>query len=288
MENLVAASWGGIGYSLAGLLVGLAVGATGVGGGSLMTPVLILFYGISPSLAVGTDLLYASVSKAFGVLLYRRNGSVDWAIVGWQALGSVPASLLTLWWLRQQGDTAALDHLIKLTLSVAIIVTATFTLLQGTIASYLRRGLPPAGNRKDLDPGVRRALTLLAGALIGSVVTISSVGAGVIGMMLLLLLYPKHHTVKIVGSDLAHAVLITAIAGLGHARLGTVDYPLLGWLLLGAMPGIWIGSRIGFRLEGPVLKRAVACLLLLVGSMSLYKAVVPSPAHTARVAVESK
>ena len=264
---------GGAGFSLAGLLVGVAVGATGVGGGSLMTPVLILFYGISPTLAVGTDLLYASISKSFGVLLYRQNGSVDWGIVGWQALGSVPASLLTLLALHHCGSTAALDHLIKLVLSLAIIVTAAFTLFQGAIAARLR----PAASRvvehegPVLGPLLQRGLTVAAGALIGSVVTVSSVGAGVIGMMLLLLLYPKHPPVKIVGSDLAHAVLITAIAGIGHARLGAVDYLMLGWLLLGALPGIWLGSRVGFRLDGAVLKRVVAVLLLVVGSMTLYK-----------------
>ena len=288
--DVAGGGFSGIGYSLAGLLVGAAVGATGVGGGSLMTPVLILFYGISPTLAVGTDLLYASVSKSFGVLLYRNHGSVDWRIVGWQALGSVPASLLTLLWLQHQGDVAALDRLIKLTLSIAIIVTATFTLFQGAIAARLRPAarLAQGGEHPDIDARLQRLLTVLAGALIGSVVTISSVGAGVIGMMLLLLLYPKHPPVKIVGSDLAHAVLITAIAGLGHARLGSVNYSLLGWLLLGAMPGIWIGSRVGFRLDGAALKRAVACLLLVVGSMTLYKAVQsPAPHPAASVAVET-
>ena len=273
----------GIGYSLAGLLVGLAVGATGVGGGSLMTPVLILFYGISPKLAVGTDLLYACISKAFGVLLYRRNGSVDWAIVGWQALGSVPAALLTLLWLRHLGDSGGLDRLIKLTLSSAIVITATFTLFQDAITARFRPNPPSDG--PGINPVLRRVLTVASGALIGCVVTISSVGAGVIGMMLLLLLYPKHAPVKLVGSDLAHAVLITAIAGLGHAKLGSVNYPLLGWLLLGAMPGILIGSRIGFRLDSQVLKRAVACLLLVVGSMSLYNVLgKPSPVAQASAA----
>lgn len=266
---------GGLGFSLAGLLVGLAVGATGVGGGSMMTPVLILFYGVSPALAVGTDLLYASLSKSFGVLLYRRRNSVDWSIVGWQALGSVPASLATLLLLQHLGHTAALDRLIKITLSLAIIVTATFTLLHGTINSSLRAGRSPAPARRELPPALQRGLTVAAGLFIGGVVTISSVGAGAIGMMLLLMLYPRHEPVKLVGSDLAHAVLITAIAGLGHARLGTIDYAMLGWLLLGAIPGIWLGSRVGFRLEGPALKRAVACLLLLVGSMTLSRAALP-------------
>ncbi|MBL6750858.1 MAG: sulfite exporter TauE/SafE family protein [Nevskia sp.] len=269
----------GFGFSLAGLFVGFAVGATGVGGGSLMTPILILFYGVAPSLAVGTDLLYASISKTFGVALYRQKNSVDWRIVGWQALGSVPAALLTLLWLRHIGNTAHLDQLIKLTLSVAIIATATFTLFQGTINSWLRGAQAATGHKSELPQHLQRALTIAAGILIGSVVTISSVGAGAIGMTLLLLLYPNHAPARLVGSDLAHAVLITAIAGLGHAHMGTVNYSLLGWLLVGALPGIWLGARVGFRLDGLLLKRAVAALLLVVGSTTLTKALGPSAGH---------
>lgn len=258
----------GFGFSLAGLVVGTAVGATGVGGGSLMTPILILFYGISPALAVGTDLLYASISKSFGVLLHGRNGSLDWAIVGWLSAGSVPAALITVFLLEQAGgSTPQLDTLIKFTLSGGVIVTAVFTLFQELLASRLNLGRV----RGELNPVTQRTLTVLAGVLIGAVVTISSVGAGVIGMMILLILYPKHAPIRIVGSDLAHAVLITAIAGAGHARMGTVNYELLGWLLLGAMPGIWIGSRLGFGMNPKVLKRAIAGILIVVGSMTLWK-----------------
>ena len=257
----------GLGFSIAGLVVGTAVGATGVGGGSLMTPILILFYGISPALAVGTDLLYASISKSFGVLLHGRNGSLDWAIVGWLSVGSVPAAMLTLVMLDQIGGSAELDRLIKLTLSAAVIVTALFTLCQELLASRLRVGQ----ERGELRPATQRLLTVIAGLLIGAVVTISSVGAGAIGMMILLLLYPKHAPIRIVGSDLAHAVLITAIAGAGHARMGSVNYPLLGWLLLGALPGIWIGSRLGFQMNPRTLKRAIAGILIVVGSMTLWK-----------------
>ncbi|MDP3293250.1 MAG: sulfite exporter TauE/SafE family protein [Nevskia sp.] len=264
----------GLGFSIAGLIVGTAVGATGVGGGSLMTPILILFYGISPALAVGTDLLYASISKSFGVLLHGRNGSLDWAIVGWLSAGSVPATLLTLVMLDQIGSSAQLDRLIKLTLSGAVIVTALFTLFQELLASRLRA----EAVRGELSPITQRLLTVIAGVVIGAVVTISSVGAGAIGMMILLLLYPKHAPIRIVGSDLAHAVLITAIAGAGHARMGSVNYELLGWLLLGALPGIWIGSRLGFQMNPRSLKRAIAGILIVVGSMTLWKTLhVPAP-----------
>lgn len=266
-------SGNGLVFSLAGLVVGTAVGATGVGGGSLMTPILILFYGISPALAVGTDLLYASISKSFGVLLHGRNGSLDWAIVGWLSAGSVPATVLTLVMLDQIGSSAGLDRLIKLTLSAAVIVTALFTLCQELLASRLRMDQA----RGELSPTTQRLLTVVAGVLIGTVVTISSVGAGAIGMMILLLLYPKHAPIRIVGSDLAHAVLITAIAGAGHARMGSVNYQLLGWLLLGALPGIWIGSRLGFRMNPQTLKRAIAGILIVVGSMTLWKTLNAAP-----------
>jgi uncharacterized membrane protein YfcA len=262
-----------LGYSVAGLVVGSAVGATGVGGGSLMTPILILFYGVSPALAVGTDLIYASTSKSFGTWLHNRNQTVDWRIVGWQALGSVPASLLTLLFISHLGDPKKLDHLIKIVLSVAILMTATFTLVQHRVMVFINGHGKTAVPSEVREPKYQRLLTMLAGMLIGSIVTISSVGAGAIGMMLLLLLYPKHEPISIVGSDLAHAVLITAIAGAGHAKLGSVDYTLLGSLLVGAIPGIWLGSRVGFRLKAQVLKSAISVLLLVVGGMTLYKAI---------------
>ena len=253
-----------LGFILAGLIVGTAVGATGVGGGSLMTPILILFCGIKPAIAVGTDLLYASLSKAFGVVLHARNRTVDWRLVAWLSAGSLPATLITLVVLRQQPPGPALDHLIKLVLAAAIITTATFTLLQEPILRLMSaRGVVIS---EETLTRLQRPLTLLSGLLIGTLVTISSVGAGVIGMMLLLLLYPKARPITLVGSDLAHAVLITGIAGLGHAGIGSVDYRMLVLLLLGALPGIWIGTRVGFRLPPKPLKRCVAGFLIFIGT----------------------
>lgn len=252
-----------LGFILAGLVVGTAVGATGVGGGSLMTPILILFCGIKPAVAVGTDLLYASISKAFGVVLHGRNGSVNWKIVGWMAAGSVPATLLTLLALHLTEPGPGMDQVIKLVLAAAIITTATFTLLQEPMLRLMKS----RGIQFDEFALLRwqRPLTLLAGLLIGVLVTISSVGAGVIGMMMLLLLYPKERPITLVGSDLAHAVLITGIAGLGHAGIGSVDYRMLVLLLLGALPGIWLGTRVGFRLPPQLLRRCVAGFLIFIG-----------------------
>lgn len=261
---------GGFGFSLAGLVVGTAVGATGVGGGSLMTPILILFYGISPAVAVGTDLLYASISKAFGVVLHGRRGGVDWKIVGWMSAGSVPAALLTLLFLRDRVSGPEADALIKLTLAGAVILTALFALLQEPLLKLIKR------KERVGQPGFvarhQSLLTLICGVLIGALVTISSVGAGVIGMMLLLILYPTHPPIRLVGSDLAHAVLITGLAGIGHASLGTVNYSMLGWLLLGAIPGIWIGTRIAFRLDDKALKRTISALLVFIGCTMAAKA----------------
>ncbi|HWU67267.1 MAG TPA: sulfite exporter TauE/SafE family protein [Stenotrophobium sp.] len=257
------------GFSVAGLVVGLAVGATGVGGGSLMTPILILLCGISPAVAVGTDLLYAATSKSFGVLLHGRHGSLDWKIVGLLASGSVPATFLTLYFLSHYETGPQLDHLIKLTLAIAIMTTAALALFQDRLIRLARQDA--LRFLRHLHHRGRVPLTLLCGGLIGTLVTISSVGAGVIGMMLLLLLYPRHDPIKLVGSDLAHAVLITVIAGIGHASLGTVDYHMLGFLLLGAFPGIWLGTRIGFSLSPRMLKQLIAAFLVFVGSGMLLK-----------------
>jgi len=258
-----------LGYSLAGLVVGFAVGATGVGGGSLMTPILILGFGITPAVAVGTDLLYASLSKAFAVVLHGRNGSVDWRIVGWLSLGSVPAALLTLLVIHRIGPGAALDHVIKLTLSIAIVTTALGTVFRERLMSFARH--ERLAFLRLLHRRGQRPFTALAGVAIGALVTISSVGAGVIGMMVLLVLYPRTPAIRLVGSDLAHAVLITAIAGIGHAGLGTVDVGMLAFLLIGALPGIWLGTRLGFRLSDRSLRPVIAGLLLLAGGGMLVR-----------------
>ena len=250
--------------------MGIAVGATGVGGGSLMTPILILFYGISPAIAVGTDLLYASISKSFAVALHGKNGSVDWGIVGWLAVGSVPAALLTLVFIHLHGPGEGLDRIIKLVLAGAIVLTATGTLLRNQLVAFARH--ERFEWLRELHRRGQRGMTIGSGVAIGALVTISSVGAGVIGMMLLLLIYPRHPAIKLVGSDLAHAVLITAIAGLGHAGLGTVNYELLVALLAGAIPGIWLGTRVGFRLPDAKLRPAIAGLLLFIGAGMLAKA----------------
>ena len=257
-----------IAFASAGLGVGFAVGATGVGGGSLMTPLLIVYGGVVPLTAVGTDLLYATITKVFAVAMHGRNRSVDWRIVALQALGSVPAAFATLYGLHRSVDRARLAHVVSLVLAASVLVTAITMLLREPLAMRLDRGTAGEGGAIR---GRGALPTVAAGVLIGILVTISSVGAGVIGMLLLLWLYPRISPVRLIGSDLTHSVLITAIAGLGHVELGTVDYTLLWLLMAGGIPGIWLGSRMGFRLSAPTLRRTVAAMLLFAGVTTLAK-----------------
>lgn len=258
------------GFIFVGAIVGLAVGATGVGGGSLMTPALILFYGVAPAMAVGTDLLYAVFSKSLAaVLLGRRNG-VDWPIVGWLSLGSLPAAVVTLVATRKFLAPAELDHLISVVLSAAVVLTALFMLVQEAILRRVRAD----SSRPGLFQAWRRGITVFAGALIGALVTVSSVGAGVIGLALLMLLYPRAPALRLVGCDLVHAVLVTAVAGLGHAAVHDVNYPMLIGLVAGSIPGIWLGTRVALHLRDRALKRAIATVLLLAGMTTLAHATV--------------
>lgn len=255
-------------YTFSGFLVGLIVGITGVGGGSLMTPLLVLFFGVSPATAVGTDLLYAALTKLGGSWVHNKRGSVDWAIVRRLATGSLPAALLSLWVLHQlQLDEKELKHLINGVLSTALILTA--------LSLYFKPQLLRLGQRHDgsffqLRDHHLTGATILTGAVLGTLVTISSVGAGALGAAVLLFLYPRHTTVKIVGTDIAHAVPLTLVAGLGHAALGTVDFSLLGALLLGSLPGIWVGSHLSAGIPERILRPILATMLLAIGAKFLF------------------
>jgi len=257
-------------YTVSGFFVGLIVGVTGVGGGSLMTPLLVLLFGVSPATAVGTDLLYASLTKMGGSWVHNKRGTVDWKIVKLLALGSVPMALLSLWVLHSlQVDEKHLKSLITSVLSVALILTS--------LSLYFKNQIQDWGRSKDgavfeLHAHHLGGATVLTGAVLGVLVTISSVGAGALGMVVLLFLYPRHSTVKLVGSDIAHAVPLTLVAGLGHAALGTVNFSLLGSLLLGSLPGIWVGSHVSAKIPERVLRPILATMLLIIGlKMAFYK-----------------
>jgi len=257
-------------YTLSGFVVGLIVGVTGVGGGSLMTPLLVLLFGVAPATAVGTDLLYASLTKVMGGWVHARRGTVDWKIVGLLGMGSLPASVLTILTLKYLAlDEKSLRGLVTGVLSVALLLTGTALLIKDQVKKIARR---KDGLIFELHHRYLPTATIVTGVLVGTLVTISSVGAGALGMVVLLFLYPRHPTVKLVGADIVHAVPLTALAGMGHMALGTVDLVLLGSLLLGSLPGIYIGSHLSSRMPEKVLRLVLAAMLLIIGlKMMFYK-----------------
>lgn len=246
-------------HAIAGLLVGLLVGLTGVGGGSLMTPLLVLLFGVSPSTAVGTDLLFAATTKIAGTLVHGVRATVDWVIVRRLATGSVPAALVTLAGLARFGHPpTTANHTIVLALGVMLILTAFATLFQNFLLQLSKRAdhLP---ERQTLVP------TVALGVVLGVAVTLSSVGAGAIGVTVLLLLYPALRVSGIVGTDIAHAVPLTLIAGFGHWAIGDVNPVLLLNLLIGSLPGVVIGSLLSTRSPDRVLRPLLAAVLLISG-----------------------
>lgn len=256
-----------LGYVIAGLAVGFIVGLTGVGGGSLMTPIL-LHFGVSPSSAVGTDLLYAAITKAGGIHVHHRRGNIDWRVTGWLAAGSVPATLITLGILRFGSfDTHAVDSFIKTSLGVALVFTALAIIFKRQLLTYSQNNnswLTRLQGRQKI------VATILIGWLLGAVVTLTSIGAGAIGTVALFLLYPLLPTVRLIGTEIAHAVPLTLVAGMGHAGLGNVDWGLLVNLLIGSLPGIYLGSNLAHRVADHYLRPALAGMLMLVGIKLLF------------------
>lgn len=256
-------------FVAAGLLVGFAVGVTGVGGGSLMTPILIMGFGFSPAAAVGTDLLYASGTKSFGAWLHGRQQTVDWRLVGLLVAGSIPGSILTIGVLEYIGIGPVVQQVMMFTLGAAVGITALLTLFK---QQALKRMRPENNTTSSPVPEhLRGSVTVAVAFFLGVVVTLCSVGAGVLGTMFLFWLYPQLPAVKIVGSDIAYAVPLTLVAGLGHLALGTTHLGVLVYLLLGSLPGIYLGTRFGFHLPDRVLRPGVACVLLVIGSAMVVK-----------------
>ena len=246
-------------YASSGFCVSLLVGMTGVGGGSLMTPLLILVFGIHPATAVGTDLLYAAATKSVGTVVHGFNRSIDWRLVGRLAAGSIPATALTLLALSRSGiDSGMAQGLITAVLSGALAATAAVLMFRKRILALW------AARVGALDRRRKAALTVLIGAALGVMVSVSSVGAGALGVTAVMLLYAELPTARIVGSDIAHAVPLTLVAGIGHWTLGSIDWHLLGSLLAGSLPGIVLGSYVSVRVPEPVLRATLATTLLLV------------------------
>ena len=254
-----------IGFIFAGFLVGLTVGLTGVGGGSLMTPILIFFFGVKPYLAVGTDLLFAAFTKAGGTLRLARAGLIDWRIVGSLTAGSLPAAGLSLYVLHELGPAGvAVQDLITGTLGVALLLTAAATLYKAVRGKTRPAALAPGKEARAARPR-HWSLPLLLGAVVGTLVTLTSVGAGAIGVSVLLIIYPLLPLPRIVAADIAYAVPLTLVAGLGHASLGSVDWPLLAKLLASSLPGIWLGSHLMHRANERLIRSTLSVLLAWAG-----------------------
>jgi uncharacterized protein len=248
-------------YTISGFAVGLLVGMTGVGGGSLMTPLLILLFGIHPAAAVGTDLLYAAATKTAGSLFHGFNRTIDWRVVRRLAAGSVPMTVITIAAMSVLDiHGAAGRDLINAVLTVALVATAVVLVFRGRIVGRYATRL------SALEPKQVAALTVAVGAALGAMVSISSVGAGAIGVTCLILLYPNLPTAKIVGSDIAHAVPLTLVAGIGHWLLGSVDFQVFGLLILGSVPGILLGSYAAVRIPERALRLVLAATLIAVAT----------------------
>ncbi len=251
---------------LSGFLVGLLVGQTGMGGGSLMTPILMLLFNVHPATAVGTDLLYAAMTKTVGTLVHGMHDTVNWRVVARLASGSVPATAVTLLLLAQFGigEGSNGGGLISTVLGITLLLTALSLVLRQRFVAV------SSGLTDRLSSRQTAMLTVLTGATLGVLVAISSVGAGAIGVTALLLLYPRVPMRVIVGSDIAHAVPLTLVAGVGHWWLGSVDGLLLGSLLLGSVPGIVLGSWLSVRVPEWVLRPILALTLAVVGGRLVF------------------
>lgn len=249
----------------AGALVGFVIGLTGVGGGSLMTPILVLGFNVTPSIAIGTDLLYAAITKCSGIYFHHKNKTVDWKIVLLLSCGSIPCSIITIAVLEQIRDLGInYDRIMIMTLSVMLILTALIVISKKWLLSFIHTHHANHGLISFIRT-FRPHITVIAGGMLGVLVTISSVGAGAIGSAILFLLYPGKKSISIVGTDIAHAVPLTAIAGMGHLHFGSVDFGLLSGLLAGGIPAIYLGSHVGKRLPDSILRPLIALLLMLLG-----------------------
>ncbi len=252
-------------YSLSGFAVGLLVGMTGVGGGALMTPLLILGFGVAPATAVGTDLLYAAATKTGGSLVHGFAHSIDWRVVRRLASGSVPATIVTLAALSLFNlDSEAARALITFVLSFALFLTAFVLVFGQTLVAAYRARVA------QVEPERTAVATVIVGALLGVLVSISSVGAGAIGVVALVLLYPQMPMARIVGSDIVHAVPLTLIAGVGYWMIGSVDWQIIGSLLAGSLPGIFIGSHFAIRVPDRAVRVALAIVLFAVATRIAY------------------
>ncbi len=248
-------------YAVTAFAVGMLVGMTGVGGGALLTPLLILLFGVHPATAVGTDLLHAAVTKSAGSLVHGLSGTIDWRVVRRLAAGSIPLTVATIAALSALDIRgAAARELIDVVLLLALVITAVMLVFRDKIVARYSVRLGGLAEQQVAF------FTVAVGAVIGAIVSISSVGAGAIGVTALVLLYPKLPAARIVGTDIAHAVPLTLVAGIGHWLLGSIDLRIFASLILGSVPGILLGSYAAARVPERALRIVLAATLIVVAT----------------------
>lgn len=253
--------------AIAGFGVGTLVGITGVGGGSLMAPIMILLFGVAPATAVGTDLWFAAITKSVGGVIHHRGGGVDMQVLKRLCMGSLPAAVATLFFLHYADMGQIKDGLILHTLGVVLILTSIATLFRHRFVEWSRKYQREIGHEAL---NIQAPLTVLCGAVLGVLVTLTSVGAGALGVTMILCLYPlRMHARKLVATDIVHAIPLTLVGGIGNLFMGTVNLPLLGGLLIGSIPGIVIGSLAARRIPEAGLRIVLAMILMIVGVRTL-------------------
>lgn len=276
-------------FILAGMLVGFCVGVTGVGGGSLMTPILMGVFRIEPHIAIGTDLLYAAISKFCGSFVHAKKLNIVWPIVWWLAIGSIPASLLTNYMLSNYLSGAThYKAVLTMVLGFMLVLTGISILFRSKIEAFFSKRSKQQNTavrdnmtREDIAQWVssKKVLVIIMGVVLGVFVTLSSVGAGAFGVMALVLMFPNLPMIRIIGSDVVHAVLLTLVAGLGHMSAGNVDFTLLGWLLVGSIPAIIIGTLLSSKMPEQLIRRILGITLLLLGINFMVNPVKAKPAN---------
>ena len=266
--------FGPLEFIIAGVLVGFCVGITGVGGGSLMTPILISLFRIEPHIAIGTDLLYAAISKFCGSLVHAKKLNIVWPIVIWLAIGSLPASFATHWVLDNYlSQSTSYKAVLTTVLGFMLTLTGLSIMFRGHIEKFFNK-FRNANVMDDMTADLehvnfqaknKRVYIIIMGIILGVFVTLSSVGAGAFGIMALVLMFPNLPMIRTIGSDVVHAVLLTFVAGMGHMTSGNVDFHLLGWLLCGSIPAIIIGTLISSRLPEKLIRKILGITLFALG-----------------------
>ncbi|RZG75084.1 sulfite exporter TauE/SafE family protein [Acinetobacter sp. WCHAc060025] len=281
--------FGPVEFIMAGVLVGFCVGITGVGGGSLMTPILISLFRIEPHIAIGTDLLYAAISKFCGSMVHAKKLNIVWPIVLWLALGSIPASFITHWVLDTYlSGSSSYKVVLTTVLGFMLTITGLSIMFRARIEKFFAKF---RAEKHDLNEASnfsiegKKLYVVIMGVVLGVFVTLSSVGAGAFGIMALILMFPNLPMIRIIGSDVVHAVLLTSVAGFAHMTSGNVDFHLLGWLLAGSIPAIIVGTLISSRLPEKMIRKILGITLFALGVNFILHPVKEKPAAKPQTAM---